>query len=185
MSLAPRLLNLFPVFLFALILASSGASADGEFLSDPVESVHPFETYEYTVVPADDWGNLTLDTTADWLLLDGLTIRGIPTEEHIGSYRVTLNLTNDEVVASQSFVLEVLPVSGSATVLVLGLVVGFGLMAVGFFDHRWMFFAGVVWLYIGLAILGIYGIPWLLIGVGIGFVLLLDGALAMAEEGGI
>jgi hypothetical protein len=81
--------------------------------------------------------------------------------------------------------------------LILALVFGFGLIAMSFIDKKrpiWATFAGFVWLTLSVAVLYQFGanqaehLLWMVIGIGIGLILMLEGSMAYAahrkQEGG-
>ena len=178
-----KLFSFLFILAIALLLFTTPARAEG-FASTPLQSIYPLETYEYTVVPDTNWANLSMSTTADWLVIDNDTVvMGIPSAEDIGSYRVNLTLTNDTATVYQNYTLSVLPRSTIDTnYLVLGLVFGFGLVVMGFVDHRWNFLGGIIWIYFALAVFLPFGIPWAFIGVGFGLILMLDGAVHISDD---
>lgn len=183
-----RLLKLLPLFLLALIalvlVLPGGVAAIGVgYASAPVYSLHPLETYNYTVVPEAHWGNLTMTSTADWLVLNnGTQVTGIPLSDDVGSYRVNLTLTNDTQVAYQNYTLTVLPSQrASGDYLVIAFIIGFAFVGVGFVNHRIWILTGVIWVYISLAVLYFYGVPWMVMGIGFALLLIIEGAF---DEGG-
>lgn len=176
--------NLLLVSLF-LFLASSVSAF--EITSTPTYTVDPFDKWEYNITSDTSWvGNITVTSTlGNDLVLQDWNLSYLPTEDAIGLYAV--NITLHDTVATvetydyQNFTLEVTPTTQTGDYLILALVLGFGLIGVGFIDGRLMFLAGIVWVYISFAVLGEYGIPWMLIGLGFGLAVLIDGALNLAE----
>jgi len=181
----------FFITLVSLFFIAGSASAL-VITSSPEYTINPLTKWEYNVTftNEEDWrGNLTVTSTLGTdLILQDWNLSYLPIEEDIGLYYV--NLTLHDTVATvetydwQNFTLEVAPIAAIGTdYLILGLVFGFGLIAMGFADRRWLFLGGIVWIYLSLAVFGIYGIPWMIIGLGLGIILFLEGMLSI-EKGG-
>lgn len=164
------------------------------FASTPITSIHPLETYNYTVVAYASWGNLSMTTTADWLVIDDLTsIVGIPTADDIGSYRVNLTLTNDTQTQYQNYTILVLPSTGNVTTwalvtVAISFVFGFGFLAFGIVarDFFLKFVSGIVWVFSGVFIYGDFSVGWLAISICVGlYIMLLAGFDYQKGRGGI
>lgn len=172
------------VFLIVSALAiSSNGSASG-FLSPPITVASVDEKYNYTLDIAEYWGNLTMTSTADWLVLYDDSVLGIPTSEDIGTYLVNLTLTNDVAVEYQNYTIDVTSSIPSNALLVVALVLGCLFIVLSIRDYQMMPVAGLVWLFIAGAVLFPFGVPYLLIGVVIGLLLFLEGVMLIASKGG-
>jgi len=73
-----------------------------------------------------------------------------------------------------------LVLSDSDTTLALALVFGFMLMGIGFKRREFWILAGPVWIISGLTIFITYGVVFLLVSVGLGLVLLIEGVMNYA-----
>lgn len=178
-------------FIFIALAFIAGSASALTITSTPDYMVNPLSTWEYNITFTNvvDWrGNLTFSTSIPKLVIYDWNMSYIPTSEDVGVYYV--NITLHDTIATvetydyQNFTLAVEPMATIGNeYLVLGLVFGFGVIAMGIFDRRWMFLAGIIWVYISLAVFGIFGVPWMIIGLGFGFVLMMDGAMHLGQGG--
>lgn len=76
-----------------------------------------------------------------------------------------------------------MPVGGT---LVLTLVFGFGLIFLAIIERRpiWRVYSGFVWVAVSIVTLLDYGMTWMILGLGIGLMLMLEGATSYAAGGG-
>ncbi len=144
---------------------------------DDIAYVGDVWSYQVIVNATVGWGNLTL-VYADWAVLDSQDIlTGIPNEP--GVYFISLKVTRELQSDYQNFTVMVREKYPTATVLTMSLILGFGLTGIGFVERRILFFAGICWLYIALAVLALYGVPWMVIGLGLGLALVVAGAFSI------
>lgn len=177
------------LFLSLSILMFISSAQAFEITSDDADvTIAPLELWTYNITTDTSWvGNITVTSTlGNDLVLQDWNLTYLPTEDAIGIYRI--NITFHDTVAEVetydylNLTLAVAPTASiESNILILGLAFGFGITALGMIDHRWMFFAGIVWVYLALAVFGLFGLPWMLIGTCIGLVLLTDGCFALAE----
>jgi hypothetical protein len=108
------------------------------------------------------WG-LPVDTGVD----------GIAYWTYSGWSMVTFNVTGTETVVI---------VSDTTTILtfILALSFGFGLMALGFKDKVLFILAGFVWIFCGIAIYVVYDPAFMYMSIGLGLILLFEGAYDVA-----
>jgi hypothetical protein len=124
-----------------------------------------------------------------WLSVYGTELKGVPTETDAGPVNVSLSLTWNGVVTYQNFTVWVsYPVVSTSTTLVLevvmSLILGMGFMVLGFWQQKspWTFFAGLVWIFVALAVFAQLGAGWTILSLGLGLVLLIDGGTKIAEQ---
>lgn len=173
--------------LIALSLLSPVSSALSFTSTPPTEVVEPFDRFDYNVTFSNvvAWhGNLTMTTTAPWLVLFDWNVSGIPDSEDIGVYLV--NLTLHDTIATvetydyQNFTVEVnyaeVAVATPSTLsLVTALVLCFGLMIIAIYTRDMFFFfiGGATWLFSGLLVLLDLSVGWLIISYGVGLYMML------------
>lgn len=172
----------------AVLEGSSNARADAlAFVSTPILTAEPDHLYEYQVVPNNYSATLELYwSSAEWrqLLIMNWTLMGVPNSTDIGLTILVLKLTAGPEIAWQNFTIEVIPADnfGASVNLALAFIFGFGLMAVGFKRSEFWIIAGPVWIICALTIFISYGVVFLLVGVGIGMVLFIEGVLGIANK---
>lgn len=158
------------------------------FTSVPTLDAVPLEVYNYTISQGY-WDTLALVDGPAWLSLYGTELKGVPIEADAGPVDVSLSLTWNGVVTYQNFTLwvSVPSVSVSTTLIlevVMSLILGMGFMVLGFWQQKspWTFFAGLVWIFVALAVFAQLGAGWTILSLGLGLVLLIDGGTKIAEQ---
>jgi hypothetical protein len=158
------------------------------FTSVPTLDAVPLEVYNYTISQGY-WDTLALVDGPAWLSLYGTELKGVPTETDAGPVNVSLSLTWNGVVTYQNFTVWVsYPVVSTSTTLILevvmSLILGMGFMVLGFWQQKspWTFFAGLVWIFVALAVFAQLGAGWTILSLGLGLVLLIDGGTKIAEQ---
>lgn len=163
-------------------------------LSSPGQNASLNETYVYQPVvcnPGNYSLNWTLTTNATGLSVDPLNGTIVGAIGHAGLYFVNLSVFDGTTLVWQNYTLGTAP-SWVVTIsnLTLALLIGFGLIAMSYFDkdrrRTWSIFAGFVWIVLGVVIFYSFGsnlaehVLWMTIAIGIGLILMLEGALHTA-----
>jgi len=161
-------------------------------LADAFVSI-PYEKYVYMIGLDDPTATFFCNTTADWLIVTvhgtGLTtyynLSGIPTADDIGIYYVNLTATNASGTAYQNYTIDCnYAYSQDDRQLYVALIISIFLTVVGLVEPRFLFLAGIVWIFASVAVfynIGV-GAGWTIIGIGIGMILLIIGGLSIEKE---
>lgn len=184
-----KTLSAVMVLVTIAVLSFSMTASATESLGVPITTINPYQTYNYTLANAtklpweDGYGNLSLKTNADWLIIQGNnSIVGIPTEDDIGIYNVNLTISNDGTYTYQNFTLTVAVPVVNNNLFVISLVIPIFLTVVGLVETRIMFLSGLSWIFVSVAVFYAIGAGWTVIGLGIGMLLLIIGGLSIEKE---
>lgn len=183
------------VFLVCLALSTCLVSINSNainplgFTSSPAQSLQPLERYNYTPICNDVSATLTMSSNAEWLVLFNGTIIGRPVADDIGIYLVNLTFSSSTEYAYQNYTIDVRWVRNVTpsmqTDLLIGLTFGFGLIGLSLVDMRhriWPTFAGLAWLIISVVAFYPIGLGWMVLGVGIGLIMWIEGAMEYAAS---
>ena len=153
------------------------------------------EDYSYLAEATDndsDPLSWSVESTAPWLDIDQAGyLNGTPLET--GYFYVNITVSDGELSDTQSYVLRVYlsPTSASPDArfyVGVAVAVGFGtaliVFGVLFKQPLWTFFAGLWWIFSALAVFVELSPGWTILIIGLGFVLLLDGGVRLAENQG-
>ena len=163
--------------------------------STEVTTVEPFVKYSYSVTVNNTTVMPVVNTTADWLVVMNevnstgfvwTNVTGIPTQDDIGVYYVNITATDFWGTDWQNFTIDVTYAPFNNEIVGAGLIIAIifcGLLSVlGMVDPRFMFLAGVVWIFSALIVFYDYGVGWAILGVGIGMFLLVRGGMNLDKE---
>ena len=159
-----------------------------EFTTSYLDDAYYHEWYEYEISQLY-WDDLALVDGPDWLSLIGTTLIGVPGETDTGVVEVSLSLTWNDMVTYQNWTLYVgYPVISESTNTVLGIVIamvlGFGLIAVGGLVKEPIFYllSGIVWIFAAIPVYLEINIGWAIISISVGMSALVLGSLRYAGE---
>jgi hypothetical protein len=161
------------------------------FTNVPENESYVNESYEYIpTVQDNNTDELTfgLEDSPSWLSVNATTgrINGTPTLN--GSYPVHLWVSDGLMTGWVNFTIEI-DLNDSNVMdlltLIVGLVFGFGLIALSILDKRhgiWPTYTGLAWFVISVVALYPVGIGWMILGIGIGLIMWLEGAMEYASS---
>lgn len=149
-------------------------------------------SYNYEVdlntsaIPADEAYILT--TNATWLHWDAtdLAVYGTPDTVFGGHwYFVNISVTDGMLSDYQNYTILVIDIETAQDYapLILGLAFGFGLIAMSYIDRKkmiWATFAGLAWFVISIVAFYPVGMAWMLLGIGIGLIMWIEGTMEYA-----
>ncbi|HEX9907911.1 MAG TPA: putative Ig domain-containing protein [Thermoplasmata archaeon] len=163
------------------------------FTNMPENKSYVNESYEYIPTVQDNNTDeliFGLEDSPSWLSINVTTgrINGTPTLN--GSYPVHLWVSDGLMTGWVNFTIEIDlndPNVMDLLTLIVGLVFGFGLIALSILDKRhgiWPTYTGLAWIIISVVALYPVGIGWMILGLGIGLIMWIEGAMEYAASRG-
>jgi hypothetical protein len=153
-----------------------------------VQTGHSY-TYEVNLSTTASPGEIyTLTTNATWLHWDlaDASIYGTPDSVFGGHwYYVNISVADGMLSTYQNYTVLVVSIETAQDYVpvLMGLVFGFGLIAMSVVDKRhsiWPTFTGLAWIVISVVVFYPVGITWMILGIGIGLVMWVEGAMEYA-----
>jgi hypothetical protein len=152
--------------------------------SRPRMSVIIYNYYSYTPAGYDP-ENLSLvinvTTSAPWLTFNpNGTLSGSPLSRDAGSWLVNVSFWDGYRTVYDNYTIEVSILDAATTnimTFILGLIFCFAFLFLGLRNPVFMMLAGIVWILVSLSIFITYGPLFLLVGLGVGFIGMIEGGL--------
>jgi hypothetical protein len=163
------------------------------FTNMPENKSYVNESYAYIpTVQDNNTDELTfgLEDSPSWLSINVTTGRINGTSTLNGSYPVHLWVSDGLMTGWVNFTIEIDlndPNVMDLLTLIVGLVFGFGLIALSILDKRhgiWPTYTGLAWIMISVVALYPIGIGWMILGLGIGLIMWIEGAMEYAASRG-
>jgi len=156
------------------------------FTSEPENQTYVNESYEYLPTTQDnnsDELTFSLVDSPSWLSVNATTgrLNGTPTTN--STYDVHLQVTDGLITGWQNFTITV-DLSDPDTValleFVIAIIFGFGTIWMGFKERMFWILSGFLWIFCGIAVFVDYGAAFMYMSIGLGLILLFEGAYDVA-----
>ncbi len=153
------------------------------FTSEPVLQGLYSQNYTYYAIATDARGTVTYSLTSNLygLAIDSTTgkvTKVAPVQN--GTWTVSISATDGNYTTWQNYSLVIDPMSPgtqSLITLLLGLIFAFAFLFLGMKNPVFLMLAGIVWILASLTIFITYGSLFLLVGLGVGFIGMIEGGL--------